>query len=196
MKLALLTFTLALTSVLAAADFSARFEEIKRTATPAQLYTLLYDLPKGGDLHNHLGGSVRPEWWFEIATNPRLNGGDTIYTRIKFSTTPDTAEELILFENIRSYAWRRLPSAVQTDFVRVDQLTPELKQAWLDSLRLDRPGEGRAEFFGQLFQRLGQMNNNPHIVAESIVWNLKAFGAEGLRYLEGQTHVPLHVVEA
>jgi adenosine deaminase CECR1 len=174
---------------LTAADFSARFDEIKRTATPAQLYTLLYDLPKGGDLHNHLGGSVRPEWWFELATNPKLNGGDTIYTRVKFSTTPSTDEELTLFANIRGFTWRQLAPALQADYLRVDQLTPELKQAWLDSLRLDRPGEGRAEFFGQLFQRIGQMFGNPHITAESIVWNLRAFGAEGLRYLEGQTHI-------
>src|SRR5258708_22576521 len=37
------------------------FEELKATATPAQLYTFLYALPKGGDLHNHLGGAARPE---------------------------------------------------------------------------------------------------------------------------------------
>jgi len=189
MKPSVLFLALACAARLAASDFSARFEEIKRTATPAQLYTLLYDLPKGSDLHNHLGGAVRPEWWLELATNPKLSGGDAIYTRVKFSSTPDTAEELTLFENIRGYRYRQLAPAIQADYVRLDQLTPELKQAWLDSLRLDRPGEGRAEFFGQLFQRLGQMNNNPHIVAESIVWNLKAFGAEGLRYLEGQTHV-------
>jgi hypothetical protein len=94
MKPAILIFTLALCTRLAAADFSTRFEELKRAATPAQLYTLLYDLPKGGDLHNHLGGAVRPEWWYELATNPKLNGGDTIYTRVKFSTTPGTDEEL------------------------------------------------------------------------------------------------------
>ena len=39
-----------------AADFSARFDALKARATPAQLYTLLYALPKGGDLHNHAGG--------------------------------------------------------------------------------------------------------------------------------------------
>jgi adenosine deaminase CECR1 len=44
----------------AAADFSARFAEITRTATAPQLYALLYDLPKGGDLHNHSAGSDLP----------------------------------------------------------------------------------------------------------------------------------------
>ncbi|MBI2812905.1 MAG: adenosine deaminase [Opitutae bacterium] len=172
-----------------AGGFAERFEAIRKTAKPAELYALLYALPKGGDLHNHLGGAVRPEWWHELGTNPALNGGDTFYTRVKFSTTPDTGEPLTLFRNIRGFTFRQLPPAVQADYVRLDQLTPELKQAWLDSLRLDRPDEGRAEFFGQLFQRIGQMFQNPHVTAESIVWNLKAFGAEHLRYLEGQTHV-------
>lgn len=169
--------------------FSGRFEAIRTAASPAELYTFLYALPKGGDLHNHLGGAVRPEWWYELGTNPALNGGDTFYTRVKFSTTPDTGEELTLFRNIRGYAYRQLPPAVQADYVRLDQLSSGLKQAWLDALRLDRPGEGRAEFFGQLFQRLGQFFQNPHVNAESMVWNMKAFGAENLRYLEGQIHV-------
>lgn len=172
-----------------AGGFAERFEAIKQSATPAQLYTLLYDLPKGGDLHNHLGGAVRSEWWYELGTNPALNGGDTFYTRVKFSTTPDTREELTLFRNIRGHTWRQLPPAVQADYVRLDQLTPELKQAWLSSLRLDRPGAGRDEFFGQLFQRIGELFQNPQVNAESIVWNMKAFGAEHLHYLEGQTHV-------
>src|SRR6266478_3019913 len=32
------------------------FEEVKKTATPTQLYRFLYAMPKGGDLHNHLPG--------------------------------------------------------------------------------------------------------------------------------------------
>ena len=189
MRYLLVLVSVCLVSRALAGGFSDRFEVIKKTAKPAELYSLLYALPKGGDLHNHLGGAVRPEWWYELATNPALNGGDTIYTRVKFSHTPDTGEELTLFRNIRGYTYRQLPPAVQADYVRLDQLAPELKQAWLDSLRLDRPDEGRAEFFGQLFQRIGQMFQSPHINAESIVWNMKAFGAENLHYLEGQTHV-------
>jgi len=189
MRCTLVLLSACLATQALAAGFSDRFEVIKKTAKPAELYTLLYALPKGGDLHNHLGGAVRPEWWYELGTNPALNGGDTFYTRVKFSRTPDTGEELTLFRNIRGYAYRLLPPATQADYVRLDQLTPTLKQAWLDSLRLDRPDEGRVEFFGQLFHRIGQMFQNPQVNAESIVWNMKAFGAENLRYLEGQTHV-------
>ena len=38
------------------------FTEFKQTATPQQLYNFLYLLPKGGDLHHHLGGSNFSEW--------------------------------------------------------------------------------------------------------------------------------------
>src|SRR4051812_28443395 len=58
---------------LLASSFSNRFEELKKAAAPAQLYTLLYDLPKGGDLHNHSGGSDRPEWIFDACTDTKLN---------------------------------------------------------------------------------------------------------------------------
>ena len=64
-----------------AAEFGNRFESPKVAAAPAQLYALLYDLPKGGDLHNHSGGSDRPEWIFAIGTDPARNGGDNFYTR-------------------------------------------------------------------------------------------------------------------
>ena len=46
------------------------FTEFKQTATPKQLYNFLYLLPKGGDLHHHLGGSNFGEWWYELATQP------------------------------------------------------------------------------------------------------------------------------
>src|SRR5260370_38331161 len=49
-------------------DFSARFEEIKKSATDEQLYRFLYDLPKRGDLHNHQDCAVCPEWWDQVAT--------------------------------------------------------------------------------------------------------------------------------
>ena len=42
-------------------DFGALFETIKDEASAEELYRFLYDLPKGADLHNHLGGSNRPE---------------------------------------------------------------------------------------------------------------------------------------
>jgi len=74
----------------AAADFDARFAEIRRAATPAELYALLYDLPKGGDIHNHAGGTNLPEWIWAVLTDPARNGGDAFYARVRYSNHPDS----------------------------------------------------------------------------------------------------------
>lgn len=169
-----------------AAPFSARFEEIKRTATPAQLYTFLYALPKGGDLHNHLPGSARSEWWYDVATDPARNGGDTFYTRTRFHATPDTGVTLILYHTVRQHGYDALSAELKADYTRLDRLTPEQKQGWLDSLRLDRPGEGRNEFFEWIWPRLGQLGSSLPVISEILVEIIKAYGAEGMRYLETQ----------
>jgi adenosine deaminase CECR1 len=169
-----------------AADFSARFDAIRRTATPAQLYTFLYALPKGGDLHNHLGGAVRPEWWYAAATDPARNGGDVFYTRVKFTAAIAPGLPLVLYRTIRGHTFELLSAAEQADYTRLDQLDPAQRQAWLDSLRLDRPGEGREEFFSWIWPRMGQLHQNIHVVAETMVETMKAYGAEGVRYLETQ----------
>jgi adenosine deaminase CECR1 len=182
----LIIFLLALVLPAAAAPFAARFEEIKRTAQPAELYTFLYALPKGGDIHNHMGGSSRPEWWLEVATDPTRNGGDAFYTRVKFSPNLDTAAPLVLFNTLRQSSYDRLTAEAKGDYVRLDQLTPPQRQAWLDALRLDRTGEGRDEFFRTIWPRLDELGNNLHVSTELLVLNLRAFGAEGLRYLETQ----------
>jgi adenosine deaminase CECR1 len=169
-----------------AADFSARFAEIRKTAKPAELYAFLYALPKGGDLHNHLGGAIRAEWWYAVATDPVRNGGDVFYTRTKFTSGLDTGMPLVLFETIRRTTYDRFGPAAQADYTRLDQLSPDQRQAWMDALRLDRPGEGRDEFFTWIWPRTGQLHQNMHVIAETMVETLKAYGAEGLRYLEAQ----------
>ncbi|MBI3886923.1 MAG: adenosine deaminase [Opitutae bacterium] len=166
-----------------AAPFDARFEEIKRTATPAELYTLLYALPKGGDLHNH-SGAERPEWIYAVCTDPARNGGDTFYTRARFTDAPDAIAPAQRFHNIRQHDYDALPAATRAEYVRLDALTPAERAAWCDSLRLDAPGEGRAEFFTVLWPRRGEIGRSLPVVTESLVENLKAFGAEHLAYLE------------
>lgn len=172
-----------------AASFSSRFEEIKRTAKPEELYTFLYALPKGGDLHNHLGGAIRSEWWYDAAVDPKRNGGDAFYTRTKFTAGIDTGTPLILFQTIRQHTYDALPADRRPDFVRLDALTPEQKQGWLDSMRLDRPGEGRNEFFEWIWPRLDGLSDNQEVMNNVMVETLKAYGAEGMRYLETQTSV-------
>ena len=77
MRSTLLLLVLCLVNRGLGGDFSARFEAIKTSAKPAELYAFLYALPKGGDLNNHLGGAIRSEWWYAVATDPARNGGDT-----------------------------------------------------------------------------------------------------------------------
>jgi adenosine deaminase CECR1 len=169
-----------------AAPFSTRFEEIKRTAKPAELYAFLYALPKGGDLHNHLGGSALPEWWYAVATDPARNGGDTFYARTKFTAVPGTGVTLILFHTLRQHGYDALSEAQKADYTRLDQLSPEQKQGWLDALRLERPGEGRDEFFTWIWPRMGQLGQNLAVTGEILVEVIQAYGAEGMRYLETQ----------
>ena len=175
-------------AVVSAADFSARFEEIKRTAQPAELYTLLYALPKGGDLHNH-SGSERPEWIYAVCTDPARNGGDTFYTRAHFNAAADAIAPAERFHNLRQQGYDQLPADVRAEYVRLDALTPGERTAWCNSLRLDAPGEGRDEFFGVLWQRRGQIGSSLPVSTEVLVENIKAFGAEHLAYLETQFDV-------
>ncbi|MEI6105462.1 MAG: adenosine deaminase [Opitutae bacterium] len=172
-----------------AGDFPARFEALKSSARPSELYAFLYALPKGGDLHNHLGGAIRSEWWYAVATDPQRNGGDTFYTRVRFTAGIDTGVPLVLYQVIRRHTYERLSPALQADYARLDQLSPEQRQGWLDSLRLDRPGEGRDEFFTWIWPRTGQLHQSLPVVAETMVETMKAYGAEGLRYLEAQQNI-------
>src|SRR5205807_9392269 len=66
-------------------------------------------------------------------------------------------------------------------------LTPELSAAWRSSLILDKPGEGRDEFFERIVRRFGDLSHDPYLVADVMIENMRLFGAEGLRYIEAQS---------
>ena len=173
-------------SVAKAADFAARFDDLVRTASPRQLYALLYDLPKGGDLHNHSGGSDRPEWMFDVLTDPARNGGDTFYARVRFGGDTLSAERSERYRLIRRRTYERLAPAARAGYVALTDLTPAERAEWANAFRLDAPGEGRDEFFGALFARRGDLSQNLDARLELLVTNIKAFAAEGLAYLETQ----------
>lgn len=189
MRRVLLLLFVACTAGLHAGDFGERFEALKQAATPAQLYALLYDLPKGGDLHNHAGGANIAEWILAIITDPQRNGGDTFYTRARFAGPDDAVAPTARFHNIRQSTYDRLPPARQAEYIPVTALTPDERTAWCNSLRLDLPTEGRTEFFDVLWTRLGEIGRNPQVRTELLVENIKAFAAEGLAYLEIQFDV-------
>lgn len=175
--------------VACASGFPQRFEELKKSAAPEELYAFLYDMPKGGDLHNHAGGSNLPEWLYAVATDPKRNGGDTFYTRIRFSSPPDAIADKARFHTIRQYTYDRLPPDIRAEYLPLSSLTDAERAAWCSAFVLDEPGEGRDEFFDTIWLRFGDTLRNPHLVAELLVENMKAFGAEGVRYLETQLGV-------
>jgi adenosine deaminase CECR1 len=183
MRTLVLLFTLVLAAQ--AAPFADRFEEIKRAAKPAELYTFLYALPKGGDLHNH-SGSERPEWIYAICTDPARNGGETFYTRARFATAPDAIAPAQRFHNIRQHTYDQLTGEARKEYVKLGDLTPDERAAWCNSLRLAEPGEGRDEFFSNIWPRRGDIDTCLPVITESLVENIKAFGAEHLAYLETQ----------
>jgi len=186
MNLRLLALLIAATTPLFAADFSARFEILKTRATPAQLYTLLYALPKGGDLHSHAAGSNLAEDTFAICTDPARNGGDTFYTRARFTSQPDAIAPAARFRTIRRHTHEALSPAARAEYLPLASLDAAERLAWCNALRLDGPGEGRVEFFQNIWPRQNDIGRNLHVRTEQLVTNIKAFAAEGLAYLETQ----------
>jgi len=171
------------------------FEEVKTSATPAQLYRFLYALPKGGDLHNHLPGSVRSEWFWDaaMAEEPR---GYLYYTRVRIENCAPYGHDefgpgkaLLLFKTIQASSYQTLDACGKSEFKRLQDLDGREKEAWLNSMRLDQPYEGRNEFFDAIWDRINDLLNNPHLIADILLRNMQAFGSEGLVYLETQQGV-------
>ncbi len=184
-----------LTAVAAPAAETAaeRFAAIRREASPAELYALLWALPKGGDLHNHLGGAGWPEVWWAIATDPQRNGGQVFYARTRFANAGTSGLnwrgrnlDHMLGVTIRGSSYDKLPAGVKAEFKALRDFTAEEKAAWMSGVVLDQPGEGRDEFFEFTWARLNELILDAHTVPELLVENMKRFGAEGLRYLEFQ----------
>ncbi len=180
-----------------AASPAAVFDDIKARATPDELYRLLFALPKGGDLHHHGGGSVPMEFVIDYYTNPARNRGQKYYIRTTVAplvdsaaTTATSAPALtpdVLYHVVREAAWKAFPPALRAQWKLVTDLTPAEKAAWLSGLKLDQPGEARDEFFEKTWWRLGPIFGDIELAPELLVENMKAFGREGVRYLEMQT---------
>lgn len=165
------------------------FEQLKRNADGDVIYKVLYAMPKGGDLHSHASGSVFSEWWYELALAQEENGY-TYYTKTRISNCRGYGGNafrdpyLMYFINIQESNWKRLDKCEQGEYKRLSELTREEKKAWLNSIRLDKPFEGRDEFFQTHWQRLGDLVRNPYLATEAMARNIKAFSAEGVIYME------------
>ena len=51
------------------AALTTGLNDIKPPRPPAELYQFLYAMPKGGDLHLHLSGSVLSRWYYETGVS-------------------------------------------------------------------------------------------------------------------------------
>src|SRR5579863_8960725 len=98
------------------------FEELKASATPAQLYRFLYALPKGGDLHNHLGGAVRSEWFWDAAMAAEQRGY-VYYTRVRIENCAPYghnefggSKALLLFKDIQASQYVTLDACGKSEF--------------------------------------------------------------------------------
>lgn len=175
------------------------FDSFKQQATDEALYRFLYAMPKGGDLHHHLSGSNKSEWWYELATDKKSNGGYQYYTKTQikqcngyglnqFGSSPS----LLLFKNISEVNYQQLSACEQSEYTPLEQLSAIQKKAWLNSIRLDKPYEGRDEFFQTHWQRLNELTDNPYIAAQMLLKNMQAYADEGLLYLEAQANAIGH----
>ena len=168
-------------------NFSERFEIIKREATPEELYRILYRVPKGGDLHNHLGGAAYDEMLWELATDTSVNGNQTFHTRVRMNACERTCPQpLIYFHTIGETSWQELPECCREEYEPLTELSAAKREAWLSSTRIDQEGEGRTEFFEIIWPRIGEVLAQAHLVAEIAVLNMELFAAEGVRYIEFQ----------
>jgi adenosine deaminase CECR1 len=181
-----------LLSQTASADW---FDELKAQGNAEDLYRVLYYMPKGGDLHNHLSGAAFSEWWYDAALAEKARGYQ-YYTKVRIENCRDYGGNefnfmpyYLMFRNIQSSQYEQLGDCEKSEYKRLEDLTNDEKAAWMDSIRLDKPHEGREEFFQTHWQRLFALANNPWIQAEILYQNMKAFGDEGITYLELQVAV-------
>ena len=165
------------------ATFDQRFEEIKKSATPRELYALLFDLPKGGDLHNHGGLASLAETWLQVAVKDQRN---RFYTLTKFGNCPGDNDALPRFYTIQRSTWEKLPGCYKAQYEAMNDLTPAQRDGWVSALRIDQPGEGRNEFFELIVKRFGELSSDPYVAADVMVENMRQFGREKVRYIESQ----------
>ena len=168
------------------------FDDIKANGSAEDLYRVLYYMPKGGDLHNHLSGAVFSEWWYDLALAEKSRGY-VYYTKVRIENCRNYGGNeygldpyYLMFRNIMAIQYETLSDCEKSEYKLLSELNDHEKSAWMDSIRLDKPYEGREEFFGTHWQRLGALLTNPWLQAEILYRNMQSFGAEGVTYIEFQ----------
>jgi len=171
------------------------FDEIKQSGDDLTLYRVLYHMPKGGDLHNHLSGSNFSEWMYDLALEQSERGYE-YYTKVRIENCVayggnafGRAPYYLMFRNISTNEYAELGDCEKSEYKLLQELNETEKTGWMNSIRLDKPYEGRDEFFGTHWPRMHALGWNPWYQAELLYRNMRAFGDEGLSYLETQVSV-------
>ncbi len=171
------------------------FEDLKSQGSAEDLYRVLYYMPKGGDLHNHLSGASYSEWWYDEALKQKERGY-RYYTKVRIENCVDYGSNefgglayYLMFRNIMALQYENLSDCQKREYKPLEDLNDKEKTGWLESIRLDKPHEGREEFFQTHWQRLFALVRNPWIQADLMYRNMKSFGDEGVTYLELQVAV-------
>ena len=166
------------------------FDDFKAEATDEQLLQLLYEMPKGGDLHHHMSGSGFAEWWYELGVAAGEKGY-RYYTKVKLNNCRDygwqgfdTTPYHLMFQTIVEAKWLMLPKCERDEYLPLAQLDERQKRGFMNAIRLDKPYEGREEFFEAHWQRLGDLTGDPYLRGELIARQFRAFADEGLIYVE------------
>ncbi len=184
MKLVLLLFPVVLLAqAQAPPGFAGRFEAIKAAATKEEMYRLLWALPKGGDIHNHHEYSVPMADWLALGSKKPY-----YYTRVRLSDCGPADGYRLQYGVIREASLRELPPCVQQDYKRLADLSPAEREAWISALQLDKPGEGRDEFFERAVSRIGALEQDPELMPELLVHQQRQSAAENVRYIETQAY--------
>jgi adenosine deaminase CECR1 len=170
-----------------AQDLPGAFEHLKRTATPAELYRFLWSMPKGGDIHHHLGLSLRPEWLLEKAIAEKAAHGYEYVTRVRvLSCASDESSPPLLWRNLLKSQWEKLEPCRREEYKPLADLDAAERARWVSALKIDRPGEGRNEFFEVIVPRYTDLIRDPYVLLDGLVELMGEYGRQGLRYLETQ----------
>lgn len=177
-----------------ASNFGALYDLIKREASDVELYRFLYAMPKAGDIHHHMGGGFLARRWYALGTDPKRNGGQRFYTRHRITPGTErsapqrrTSPHIYFWMTLNQMEYDKLDSTLRGDFKPLDALDEAEREAWISSVKLDRPGEGRDEFFEYTWSRLNNLLSSIHVCAELVIENMRLMSAEGVRYLELMT---------
>ena len=159
--------------------FDAQWTGMTHKLSHSDLYRLVWDLPKGGDLHNHHEYSVPMTFWLDGA------GKRGYFVRYR-KGCGDTLQWTVL----RQDSLRRLEACEQRDFAPIRMLSGAQKKTWLAAMTMSPRESGKTDskdvFFQRVIPRLGDLERDPELIANALVVAQNQLRDEHAIYLETQ----------